>query len=367
VLTAPSARVKPPEESRVLIFMTGRPPKVRMDARRRQSRGQNRRALRYARLIGTAVPVWAWVVSVGAILILLVVDLGVNGRRRPTMGRAIAASAAWILVSCLFGAVLGLLHGGGVSEQYFTAYFLEKSLSVDNVFVFVALFAVFAVPGEYQHRVLYFGVLGALILRAAFITAGGALLDDVNWMLYVFGVIVVVGGLRMLKGIDVARPEDNRVIRTARRFLPMTEGYVEDRFVVRRNGKWVATPLLLALVGVESTDVVFATDSIPAVFGVTRDIFIVFTSNAFAVLGLRALYFVVAGLVDRLRFLKYGLAVLMVFIGTKLLLSDVVHLSVSVSLGIMAVTLGLATALSLLVRPKADRVGTAEPPGGTRR
>ncbi len=276
------------------------------------------------------------------------------------MRRALAASAAWILVSCIFGIVLGLAQGGTVAEQYFTAYLLEKALSVDNVFVFVALFAAFAVPPEYQHRVLYFGVVGALLLRAGFIAAGAALIDDFTWVLYVFGAIVVIGGLRMLKGVEVGRPEDNRAIRVARRVLPVTEDYVGDRFAVRRRGKWMVTPLLLALIAVESTDVVFATDSIPAVFGVTRDVFVVFTSNAFAVLGLRALYFVVAGFVDRFHYLKYGLAVLMVFIGVKLLLNDVVHLPVSVSLGVMAVTLGVAVALSLLVPARPSGVHATE-------
>jgi tellurite resistance protein TerC len=235
-----------------------------------------------------------------------------------------------------------------VASQYFAAYLLEKSLSVDNVFVFVVLFGVFAVPRQYQHRVLYYGVVGALVLRAAFISAGAALLEDFSWVRYAFGAIVVIAGLRMARGGEQIDPTRNLLVRATRRVIPVTEDFQGDRFFIRSLGRWIATPLLVVLVAVESSDIVFATDSIPAVFGVTTDVFVVFTSNAFAVLGLRALYFVFADIVDRFTYLKYGLAVVLVFIGVKLLLEGVVQLPIVLSLAVIAVAIGVSAAWSVI-------------------
>jgi len=305
-------------------------------------------------------PLWAWFAVVGLLLALLGVDLAANrSAGEPTVARALVASGAWIAVSVAFGIVLGILQGGVVAQQYFAGYLLEKALSVDNVFVFVVLFGALAVPPRHQRRVLYYGVVGALVLRAAFIAAGATLLEHFSWVLYVFGGILVVEGVRMVRPHPPVDPSRNLAMRAVRRVLPVTDDFRGERFVVREGGRLWATPLLVALVAIETTDIVFATDSIPAVFGVTQNAFIVFTSNAFAVLGLRSLYFVFAAAADRFEYLKYGLAVLLVFIGVKLLIDPVVHLSVVVSLAAIVVVLG-ASILASLWWPRHHHVEGAE-------
>jgi tellurite resistance protein TerC len=292
-------------------------------------------------------PLWAWLAVVGLLLALLAVDLVANRNvGEPSTARALIASGGWIAVSVAFGIALGVAQGSVIAQQYFAGYVLEKALSVDNVFVFVVLFGALAVPLRYQHRVLYYGVVGALALRAGFIAAGAALLDQFSWVLYVFGGVLLVAGLRMLRPGKV-NPDRNLAMRAVRRVLPVTDSFRGDRFVVREHGRVWATPLLVALVAIESTDVVFATDSIPAVFGVTQDPFVVFTSNAFAVLGLRSLYFVFARAADRFEYLRYGLALLLVFIGLKFLVAPVVHVSVAVSLGVIVGVLGVTILASL--------------------
>ncbi len=295
-----------------------------------------------------SVPLWAWFAVTVVIVAFLVLDIRTHNIRPPTLKWALIASVAWIAVSVIFGVILGLIQGSDVAGQYFAAYLLEKSLSVDNVFVFVVLFGVFAVPRQYQHRVLYYGVVGALVLRAAFISAGAALLEDFSWVRYAFGAIVVIAGLRMARGGEQVDPTRNLLVRATRRVIPVTQDYRGDHFFVRSAGRWVATPLLVVLVAVESSDIIFATDSIPAVFGVTTDVFVVFTSNAFAVLGLRALYFVFADIMDRFTYLKYGLAVVLVFIGVKLLLEGVVELPIVLSLAVIAAAIGVSAALSVI-------------------
>jgi tellurite resistance protein TerC len=307
------------------------------------------------------VPLWSWFAVVGLIVVLLAVDLAGNrAGTPPTLRRALIASAGWITVSVAFGIVVGVTLGGASAEQYFSAYLLEKALSVDNIFVFVLLFRAFGVPAGYQHRVLYFGVVGALVLRAGFISAGAALLDNFSWVLYVFGAVLVLGGVRMLRGDAPVDPDRNVVVRLVRHVVPVTDGFRDEHFVVRERGRWSATPLLVALVAIEVTDIVFATDSIPAVFGVTRDVFIVFTSNAFAVLGLRALYFVFADAMDRFEYLKYGLAVLLVLIGVKMLITPLVDLSVVVTLATIVVVIGASVAASLW-RGRRPGAASAEP------
>jgi tellurite resistance protein TerC len=293
-------------------------------------------------------PLWAWLATVGLLLALLVVDLVANRNvGEPSTARALIASGAWIAVSVAFGVALGAAQGSVVAQQYFAGYVLEKALSVDNVFVFVVLFGALAVPLRYQHRVLYYGVVGALALRAGFIAAGAALLDQFGWVLYVFGVVLLVAGLRMLRPGGGVDPDRNLALRAVRRVLPVTDSFRGDRFVVNERGRVWATPLLVALVAIESTDVVFATDSIPAVFGVTQDPFVVFTSNAFAVLGLRSLYFVFARAADRFEYLRYGLALLLIFIGLKFLVAPIVHVSVAVSLAVIVGIVGVSILASL--------------------
>ena len=293
------------------------------------------------------VPVWAWIAVLAVFALLISVDL--IGTRRAGQGlRAAAiASGLWVAAGLGFGGVLWLWQGPALAGQYFAGYLLEKALSVDNIFVFVLLFTSLAVPLAQQRRVLYLGVVGALVLPGVFIAAGGALLNHIGWVFYVFGALVVLAGARMFRGDAATDPAKNLTVRALRRVLPVTSDYVGGRFFTRAGGKMMATPLFVALVAIETTDLVFALDSIPAVFGVTRNLFVVFTSNAFAVLGLRALYFLLAGSMDRFRYLKQGLAVLLVFIGVKMLVSGVVHVPVTVSLAVIAAVVAGAVGASL--------------------
>jgi tellurite resistance protein TerC len=301
------------------------------------------------------VPLWGWLTVFGVILALLAVDLLANRRARdPSFGRSVVISLAWIGVSILFGIVLGLIYGSVTAQQYFAGYLVEKSLSIDNIFIFALLFRSFAVPAELQHRVLYYGVFGALVMRGAFIAGGAQLVDHFNWVLYIFGVILVVAGIRMLRGESQVDPDRNPAVRLVRRLMPVTKDYMGGQFFSRVDGRRAATPLLVALVAIEVTDVVFATDSIPAIFGITTNVFVIFTSNAFAVLGLRALYFVFADAMDRFRYLKFGLAALLMAIGVKLLLAHVVHISILVNLLVIVVIIGTSLLASVLFGREAE-------------
>jgi TerC family integral membrane protein len=291
---------------------------------------------------------WVWAGTLALFVVLIAVDLVATGRSgSPSLRSAAVLSGLWVLTGLGFGMVLWLWRGQAMAGEYFAGYLLEKALSVDNIFVFVLLFASLAVPPALQRRVLYLGVVGALVLRGGFIAAGGALIEHLSWIFYLFGVVVLVAGLRMFRAGEVTDPNRNLAVRGLRRFIPVTESYHGTRLLIRDGGRMVATPLLVALVAIEVTDLIFALDSIPAVFGVTRDVYVVFTSNAFAVLGLRALYFLLAGSMDRFVYLKQGLAVLLTFIGVKMLLSPVVHLPVVVSLAVIVVVVGGAVGASL--------------------
>ncbi len=291
-------------------------------------------------------PLWAWAGTFALFAVLLVADL-VLTRNAVGLRTAARSSALWVAAALAFGVVLWLWRGPATAGQYLAGYMLEKALSVDNVFVFVMLFASLQVPAGLQRRVLHFGVIGALVLRGGFIAAGGALIAHAGWIFYAFGILVLLAGVRMFRSGEDGRPGRNLAARGLRRILPVTDHYAGHRFFVRAGGKTLATPLFVALVAIEVTDLVFALDSIPAVFGVTSDLFVVFTSNAFAVLGLRALYFLLAGSVDRFAYLKQGIAVLLVFIGVKMVLSPVVHLPVWVSLAVIVVVAGGAIAASM--------------------
>ena len=286
-------------------------------------------------------PLWGWLAVFGLIAVLLALDfLSNRGDHEPTFRRSVVASLAWIGVSVAFGVTLGLIYGSTIAQEYFAGYLVEKSLSIDNIFVFALLFASFAVPQQLQRRVLYYGVVGALVMRGAFIAGGAAVIERFSWLLYLFGGVLIVAGARMLRNTGHADPERNVVVRAVRRVVPVTPDYVGNHFVTKMDGRWFGTPLLVALVAIEVTDLIFATDSIPAIFGITTNVFVIFTSNAFAVLGLRALYFVFAGAMDRFPYLKYGLAVLLMVIGAKLLLAEVVHISTVVTLSVIVVVLG---------------------------
>ena len=296
-----------------------------------------------------------WAGFVGFVLIMLAIDLGVFHRHTHAVSLKEAAgwSAAWITLAAIFNVGVYFMFGADRALEFTAGYLLEKALAVDNIFVFVVVFSTFAVPPIYQHRVLYWGVLGALIMRAAFILAGGAFLQRFHWAMYVFGGILALTGLKLLFQREAEpHPENNPVLRWLRRVLPVTGELHGDRFWVVRNGRRFATPLLLALVAVEITDLIFAVDSIPAIFAITTDPFIVFTSNIFAILGLRSLYFLLAGVIDKFVYLKVGLAFVLLFVGAKMLLLDVFHVPIAASLGIIAGILGVSIAASLLRAPR---------------
>jgi tellurite resistance protein TerC len=237
---------------------------------------------------------------------------------------------------------------GEAALAFFTGYLIEKSLSVDNIFVFVLIFTFFAVPAVYQHRVLFWGILGALIMRGALIVVGAVLLKEFHWIIYIFGAFLIFTGIRMaIHRNEEIHPEQNPVVRLLRRIIPVTENYESDHFFIRRAGKLMATPLFLVLLIVESTDLVFAVDSIPAIFAVTNDPFIVYTSNVFAILGLRSLYFLLAGVMDKFYYLKLGLSVVLTFVGTKMAIVDIYKIPVGLSLGVIASILAIAVVASL--------------------
>src|SRR5690625_720032 len=268
--------------------------------------------------------IWLWVGFTVFVLALLALDLGVLHRddKPITVKHALWLSLGYIALALIFAAGMFVFMGQTAGMQFLTGYLIEKSLSVDNIFVFVLIFTHFSVPPQYQYRVLFWGVLGALVLRGAFILAGAAIIAAFHWVLYLFGAFLIVTGIKML--ITVSEEPDvdnNRIVNFVRRHFRVTEDYVGHRFVVRRDGVRYITPLLLVLVLVEFTDIVFALDSIPAIFAITTDPFIVYTSNVFAILGLRALYFALAGIIHRFHYLKYGLSLVLVVIGVKMVIN----------------------------------------------
>lgn len=309
-------------------------------------------------------PIWAWGVFLMVVFAMLMVDLGVFHRKAHVLSFREAAfwSVVWVVVALIFNAVVWAWLGHQKALEFFTGYLVEKALSADNIFVFAVLFNYFAVPPEYRHRVLFWGVLGAIVFRLTFILAGAALLKKFHWVVYIFGIIVIVSGIKLLtrKEEEIA-PERNPVLRLARRFLPLTPSYHGQKFFVRSNGKLMATPLMLVLLVVESTDIVFAVDSIPAIFAITRDPFIVFTSNVCAILGLRALYFLLEGMMRLFRYLDEGLAVILVFIGMKMLVSEFYKIPTWVALGFVATVLAITVALSLLAERRERLAAQFDP------
>ncbi len=296
-----------------------------------------------------SVPLWGWVAVLGVILAMLAVDLVAHRHAHVVSVREAAWwSAAWVSLGVAFGAFVWWYWGAELGAQYAAGFVIEKSLAVDNVFVFALIFTAFAVPREHQHRVLFYGVLGALVFRGVLIAAGSALIASSAWILYVFGALLVVTGVRMaLTRGEHADPMRSRTVRLFRRVVPTTEEYHGARFWIRTNGVWLATPLLVVLVLVEVSDIVFAVDSIPAVFAVTQEPFLVFTSNAFAILGLRALYFLLADLIHRFVHLKLGLSIVLVWVGVKMLLLDVWKVPTLLSLGVVIAILAVSVIASL--------------------
>ncbi len=303
--------------------------------------------------------IWAWVGFNVFILIMLFVDLGVFNRKAHaiTYKEAATWSVVWITLALIFcGGVFWHL-GNQKGLEYLTGYLIEKSLSVDNLFVILLVFSYFKVPAKYQHRVLFWGVLGALVMRAAMIFLGAALIREFNWIVYIFGAFLIFTGIRMFRQEETdINPEKNPVVRFVTHFIPITRHYEEEKFFTRVNGRLTGTLLLLVLVIVEVTDLVFAVDSIPAIFAITTDTFIVYTSNVFAILGLRSLYFLLAGVVEKFHYLKIGLAIVLTFIGSKMLIVAAgVHIPVGISLGVVAVVLLGSVAASFIWPQHAER------------
>jgi tellurite resistance protein TerC len=314
------------------------------------------------------MPTWIlpWIGFNIFVLAMLAIDLGVFHRRAHVVSVREAAiwSAVWISQALLFNAGLFILMGSQKGMEFLTGYVIEKSLSVDNIFVFILIFSYFNVPAQYQHRVLFYGILGALVMRAIFIAAGLGLLELFHWIIYPFGAFLVLMGFRMLTQREAeVHPERNPLLRLARRFFPVTPDYMEQRFFVRQAGKLLMTPLLLVLIVIETTDLVFAVDSIPAVIAITRDPFIVYTSNVFAILGLRALYFLLAGVMRHFRYLKVGLSVVLCFVGVKMMLADIYELPTYLALGAIAAILGAAIVASLIAARREEQAQSPAIPG----
>jgi tellurite resistance protein TerC len=300
-----------------------------------------------------------WVGFVAFVLVMLAIDLGVFHKQAHEVSVREAAvwSAVWVGLAAIWNVLVYAWFGRERALEFTTGYLIEKALAVDNIFVFVVIFAAFGIPRVYQHRVLFWGVLGALVMRAAFILAGGAFLQRFHWAIYVFGAVLAVTGIKLLlQRHEELHPERNPVVRAFQRLFPVTTDLAGDKFTVRRDGRRLMTPLLLALVAVEVSDLVFAVDSIPAIFAVTTDPFIVFTSNIFAILGLRSLYFLLAAVITRFVYLKVGLSVVLVFVGAKMLLMDLYKLPILASLGIIVGILGLSMVASLLRRGRGAAV-----------
>jgi tellurite resistance protein TerC len=306
------------------------------------------------------------------ILVLLLVDLGLLQRRSHSIGMKEASllSGMWVTLALLFNVLVyvmyenrwfglgetGNLSGTDAALQFLAGYLVEESLSVDNIFVFVVIFSYFGVPPKYHHKILFWGVLGAIIMRFLFIVAGSVLIARFEWILYIFGAILILSGWKMMVQSEIeVHPEKNVFIRLARKWFHVTEGFEPPRFFIReKGGRLSITPLLIVLITVETTDVVFAVDSIPAVFGITRDPFLVYSSNMFAILGLRSIYFVLAGAMKSFHYLKYGLSIILMFIGAKMLIADFVHVPIWISLGVIAGVLTTTVWMSI-VRTRRSR------------
>jgi len=324
--------------------------------------------------------IWLWVGFIAFVLAMLAIDLGVFNRKAhaPSFREATTWTIVWVSLGLVFAGILFAWQGGTYALEYLTGYVIEYSLSVDNIFIFVLLFSTFRVPSAYQHRVLFWGILGALVMRGTLIGIGASLLERFHWIIYVFGAFLLFTGVRMIfqKEDEEIHPEGNFLVRLVRRFLPVTREYRGEHFLVREGGRLMATPLLIVLLVVESTDLIFAVDSIPAIFAVTRNPFIVFTSNVFAILGLRTLYFLLANVVEKFYYLKAALSIILSFVGIKMLTPEISHLlfhqeyqiPIGISLGVIIGVLGVAVLASWLrARRLGDQAETpAEPVQATK-
>jgi len=304
-----------------------------------------------------ATSLWFYVAFTAFVLAMLALDLGVFHRRAHVVTAKEAGMwvGIWMSLALLFAAGIYIWSSDENAFLFLTGYLIEQSLSVDNIFVIVLIFSYFRIPPKYEHRVLFWGILGALAMRAAFIGFGSLLIHKMSWIMYVFGAFLIFTGIKMAKkGEEDFDPGHNIVMRAARRFLPVSNEYDGQRFFTIQNGRRLATPLLPVLLVVEFTDLIFAVDSIPAIFAVTTDPFIVYTSNVFAILGLRSMYFLLSGIVHRFVYLKYALAVILTFVGVKMVGDDFLDVPVTVSLAVILVSLAIAIAASLWRRPRDE-------------
>jgi tellurite resistance protein TerC len=300
--------------------------------------------------------IWFWIVFNAAILVLLFLDLTVVSRKHRVVPfkQALLMSAFWIGLAMGFAVFIHQWMGATKSLEFLTGYVLEEALSVDNLFVFILLFAYFKVPPEEEKTVLFWGIIGALVMRGTFIGVGVALVQRFHWILYIFGIFLIWTGIQLMRGGNEEQdPSRNIVLKFCRRFLPLTDSYEGKRFFVRRQGRVLFTPLFVVLLVVETTDILFATDSIPAILAITRDPFIVYTSNVFAILGLRSMYFALAGMMKLFHYLNYGLSVVLIFIGAKMLLPERYHVPTWAALAVVAGVLGLSVLASILF-PKPE-------------
>lgn len=296
-----------------------------------------------------------WILFNVFVLLMLALDLGVFNRKAHEISfrEAMTWTVVWIVLALTFNGILYYWRGPVDAMEFFTGYLVEKALSIDNIFVFIMIFSFFQVPAAYQHKVLFWGILGALVMRAIFIFAGVALIERFHFTIYIFGALLLYTGYKMFghKKVKVD-PDKNPLIRLVRRWIPVTGEFHADRFFVRLDGKRYATPLFLVLILVETTDLIFAVDSIPAILAITQDQFIVYTSNVFAILGLRSLYFALAGIANRFWLLSYGLAVVLIFVGLKMLMIDLYKVPIQWSLAFIFVVVALSIILSLKLKPR---------------
>lgn len=301
------------------------------------------------------VNIWFWISFNVFVLVMLALDLGVFHRKAHEIfvKEALIWSFVWITLALFFNVFIYFQFGPTKALEFFTGYLIEKALSVDNIFVFVLVFSYFQIPRKYQHKVLFWGILGALIMRLIFIFAGVALLEKFHWTVYIFGAILLYTGVKMLMKKDKKiEPDKNPIIKLFKKFIPVNNELSDDRFFIKKDNKNFATPLFLVLVMIEITDLIFAVDSIPAILAVTQDHFIVYTSNVFAILGLRALYFALAGIIKRFKYLSIGLAVILVFVGLKMVTVDIYKIPIYISLIIIVCILTISVVFSLLKTKK---------------
>ena len=309
---------------------------------------------------------WLWIGFSIFIVVMLSLDLGLLNRKAHTVRyrEAWIWTGVWVTLAMIFAYIVFRYQGSHRGLEFLTGYLIELSLSVDNLFVFILIFSFFKVPSKYQHRVLFWGVLGALVMRLTMIFVGAALLNRFHWIIYIFGAFLVYTGIKMFRQEEIdIQPEQNPLVRLVTRFLPISRHYEEEKFFTKKNGKRTGTLLLLVLMVVEVTDLVFAVDSIPAIFAVTTNTFIVYTSNVFAILGLRSMYFLLAGVVEKFRYLRFGLAIVLTFIGLKMLVGAVgFHIPIKFSLVFVAVVLVGSVVASLVVSPEGEKTITVDLP-----